>query len=76
MKPHAHQVKNRFGTYYDCVVFPVDIRAKINKEQASRSLRTKDPLLASVMAREFQQIAEWIFNQIRYSQNKRVSQIY
>lgn len=62
----SNLVRNRYGVYYYCVVFPVNIRKIINKQQARRSLKTKDLFLAQLMAHDFRYVTKWIFHKIQY----------
>ena len=66
MRTPSNLVKNRAGIFYFCIVFPLKVRKIIGKQQARRSLKTSDRLIALLMAREFRRVAEWIFHQIRY----------
>ncbi len=67
-KKVSNLVRNRYGVYYFCVVFPENIRKIINKQQARRSLRTKDLFLAQVIAHDFRHVSKWICNRILYHQ--------
>ena len=69
-KKTTNLVKNRFGVYYYCVVFPESIRKIINKQQARRSLKTKDLFLAQVIAHDFRYISDWICHRIQYHNMK------
>ena len=64
MRRPSHLVKNRFGIYYYCIVFPLSITAIIKKKQARRSLRTSDRNVAVLMAQEFTKAVDWLFKRI------------
>jgi len=66
MRSPSNLVKNRTGIFYFCIAFPVKVRKIIGRQQARRSLKTSNRSIALLMAREFRQVAEWLFNQIRY----------
>lgn len=70
MRLPSYLIRNRFGVFYFRIVFPVEIRAILNKKDSRRSLRTCDRRTATAMSMEFQQVNKKLFKIIIRDQMK------
>ncbi len=74
MRIPSYLVRNRFGTFYFRVVFPLSVCAIIGRKETRKSLRTWDRALARSISIEFQQICLKLFN-IIISENMKWSEV-
>jgi len=77
MRIPSYLVRNRFGTFYFRVVFPLSVCAIIGRKETRKSLRTWDRAIARSISIEFQQICLKLFNLIisdnmKWSEVKRI----